>query len=202
MSHVAAPVDGRLGPDRTRRLGLGLGLATVKRLSDLLSLSVSVQSAPGQGSVFTLMLPLAANRELVPLPPGGTSAIEPLIASQRVLVIEDDADSRNALLGLLHQWGCDARAAPGAREALTWLGQGFRPDVLVVDLRLADGASGLDAIDALRAAVGHELPALVVTGDAGSDHMREAQSRGFAVLIKPARPVQLRAFLSQAFSAH
>lgn len=189
-------------PARDRRLGLGLGLATVKRLSDLLSLSVSVQSAPGQGSVFTLMLPLAPNHELAAMPPGGTPAVEPLIASQRVLVIEDDADSRNALLGLLRQWGCDARAAPGAREALAWLGQGFTPEVLVVDLRLADGASGLDAIDTLRAAVGHELPALVVTGDAGSEHMLKAQARGFAVLIKPARPVQLRAFLSQAFSAH
>jgi signal transduction histidine kinase len=189
-------------PARDRRLGLGLGLATVKRLSDLLSLSVSVQSAPGQGSVFALMLPLAPDHELAPLPPGGTPAVEPLIGSQRVLVIEDDADSRNAMLGLLRQWGCDARAAPGAREALAWLGQGFTPDVLVVDLRLADGASGLDAIDALRAAVGHELPALVVTGDAGSEHMLKAQARGFAVLIKPARLVQLRAFLSQAFSAH
>ncbi|MBT9524923.1 MAG: hybrid sensor histidine kinase/response regulator [Rhizobacter sp.] len=188
-------------PARDRRLGLGLGLATVKRLSDLLSLSVSVQSAPAQGSVFTLTLPRAPDHELAPMPPGGTPAVEPLIASQRVLLIEDDADSRNALLGLLLQWGCDARAAPGAREAIAWLGQGFTPDVLVVDLRLADGASGLDVIDSLRAAVGHELPALVVTGDAGSEHMLKAQSRGFAVLVKPARPVQLRAFLSQAFSA-
>jgi CheY-like chemotaxis protein len=137
----------------------------------------------------------------VALQPGSPQAVEPIIAAQRVLVIEDDADSRNALLGLLRQWGCDARAAPGAREALAWLGQGFTPDVLLVDLRLADGASGLDAISALREATGTELPALVVTGDAGSEPMREAQARGFAVLIKPARPMQLRAFLSQAFAA-
>jgi signal transduction histidine kinase len=189
-------------PARDRRLGLGLGLATVKRLSELLSLSVSVQSAPGQGSVFTLMLPLAPGLERAPLPAGAGAVAEPLIASQRVLVIEDDADSRHALLGLLRQWGCDVRAAPGAREALAWLGEGFTPDVLVVDLRLADGASGLEAISALRAAVGHDLPALVVTGDAGSEPMREAQARGFAVLIKPARPVQLRAFLSQVSSVH
>jgi len=157
---------------------------------------------PGRGSVFQLVLPLASPHEVAAMRRPGEPAALALLVSQRVLVIEDDADSRNALLGLLRQWGCDARAAPGAREALAWLGQGFTPDVLLVDLRLADGASGLDAIDTLRAAVGHDLPALVVTGDAGSDHMHEAQARGFAVLIKPARPVQLRAFLSQAFSAH
>jgi two-component system, sensor histidine kinase len=189
-------------PARDRRLGLGLGLATVKRLSDLLSMAVSVQSTPGHGSVFQLVLMLASAHEMAAMRPSGEPAVAPLVASQRVLVIEDDADSRNALLGLLRQWGCDARAAPGAREALAWLDQGFTPDVLLVDLRLADGASGLDAITALRAATGNsELPALVVTGDAGSEPMCEAQARGFAVLIKPARPMQLRAFLSQAFTA-
>ena len=188
-------------PARDRRLGLGLGLATVKRLSDLLSMAVSVQSTPGHGSVFQLMLALASDQEVAAMRAPGEPTVEPLAASQRVLVIEDDADSRNALLGLLRQWGCDVRAAPGEREALAWLGQGFMPDVLVVDLRLADGASGLDAITALRAATGTELPALVVTGDAGSERMHDAQARGFAVLIKPARPMQLRAFLSQAFTA-
>ncbi len=189
-------------PARDRRLGLGLGLATVKRLSDLLQLAVSVQSVPGRGSVFQLVLALASHADVAAMRRPGEPAVEPLAASQRVLVIEDDADSRNALLGLLRQWGCDARAAPSTREALALLGQGFTPDVLLVDLRLADGASGLDAIDTLRAAVGQDLPALVVTGDAGSEHMHQAQARGFAVLVKPARPMQLRAFLSQALSAH
>jgi signal transduction histidine kinase/CheY-like chemotaxis protein len=189
-------------PARDRRLGLGLGLATVKRLSDLLSLAVSVQSTPGRGSRFQLVLAVASDAEVAAMRAPGEPAIEPLAVTQRVLVVEDDADSRNALLGLLRQWGCDVRGAPGAREAVACLNQGFMPDVLLVDLRLADGESGLDTIATLREAAGTELPALVVTGDAGSEAMREAQARGFAVLIKPARPVQLRAFLSQAFTAH
>jgi two-component system, sensor histidine kinase len=188
-------------PARDRRLGLGLGLATVKRLSDLLSLDVAVNSTLGAGSTFRLTVPRAhADEHVVEPPPAELPA--PLPIAQRVLVIEDDADSRHALLGLLHQWGCAARGAPDAAEALLWLDQGFVPHALLVDLRLANGASGLDAIAVLRAAAGCELPALILTGDVASEQAREAQARGFLVLIKPAKPMQLRAFLSQAFAAH
>jgi two-component system, sensor histidine kinase len=188
-------------PARDRRLGLGLGLATVRRLSDLLSLDVTVDSTFGAGSTFHLKLPRADAGELVVEPPPDALPA-PLPNAQRVLVIEDDADSRNALLGLLHQWGCAARGAPDAVEALPWLDQGFVPHAMLVDLRLANGTSGLDAIALLRARAGCELPALILTGDVASEHAREAHARGFLVLIKPAKPMQLRAFLSQAFATH
>lgn len=187
-------------PARDRRLGLGLGLATVKRLSDLLALDVSVRSAMGRGSVFALNLPLASAGEAATLPAPGADRVEPLPNARRVLVIEDDADSRNALLGLLKSWGCDARAAPSQAAAVHLLRAGFEPDALVADLRLADGASGIDAVHAARTALGRALPAVIVTGDAGSEHMKAAQTVGLAVMIKPVKPVQLRAFLGQAFA--
>jgi two-component system, sensor histidine kinase len=186
-------------PARDRRLGLGLGLATVKRLSDLLALDIAVNSTLGASSTFHLTVPRAAANEPIVEPPRAALPV-PLPSAQRVLVIEDDADSRKALLGLLRQWGCTARGATDAAQALPWLAQGFRPDALLVDLRLADGASGLDAIAELRAATGCELPALILTGDVDGERAREARARGFSVLIKPAKPLQVRAFLSQAFS--
>jgi signal transduction histidine kinase/CheY-like chemotaxis protein len=188
-------------PARDRRLGLGLGLATVKRLSELLALDIAVQSTLGQGSVFRLTLPLTAAGADIPavqLEPPTALALPP---ARRVLVIEDDADARNALVGLLQSWGCDAQAAPDQAVALDLLRAGFAPEALVADLRLADGASGMDAIHAVRAALGRELPAVIVTGDAGSGHMQAAQAAGLAVMVKPVRAVQLRAFLGQAFSA-
>lgn len=185
-------------PARDRRQGLGLGLATVKRLSDLLSLDITVRSTPGRGSVFSFVLPIVPAHAALALPPAATA--ESLLPVRRVLVIEDDADSRNALLGLLQSWGCEARGAEGLSEALACVGSGFRPDAAVVDLRLADGASGIDAVNALRARLGQDFAAVIATGDVGSDHMRRAQAEGMTVMVKPVRSLQLRAFLSQSFS--
>jgi two-component system, sensor histidine kinase len=186
-------------PARDRRLGLGLGLATVKRLSDLLSLQVAVQSTPGRGSEFSFVLPVVpADAPVAPLAAGSGESLLPV---RRILAIEDDADSRNALLGLLQSWGCHAVGAVGLSEGLGCIDAGFQPEALIVDLRLADGESGIDALDALKARLGRDVPAVIVTGDVGSEHMARARAAGLTVIVKPVRALQLRAFLSQSFSA-
>lgn len=188
-------------PARDRRLGLGLGLATVKRLGELLGLSVSVDSATGRGSVFVLKLPLAAQvsitgRDEDPSPVSS----QPLVSQRRILVVEDDADSRTALVGLLESWGCDVRGVSGLAEALKLVSSGYEPEALIADLRLADGASGIEAVRVLRATLARDLPAVIVTGDAGSDHVQAAGAAGLSVALKPVRARQLRAFLHQALT--
>jgi two-component system, sensor histidine kinase len=187
-------------PARDRRLGVGLGLATVKRLSDLLGLRVEVQSLLGQGSVFRFTLPLckgAPTESAVP----AMAPRDALLAQRRVLVIEDDADSRAALIGLLCAWGCEVRSAEDVTSARQRLADGFDPEAVLADLRLAGGASGIDAVVAVRALLGKDLPALVVTGDVGDPRAQRAESVGLNVLAKPVKPMQLRAFLGQAFGA-
>lgn len=191
-------------PARDRRLGYGLGLATVKRLSELLDLRVTAHSVPGQGSVFELQLPLAdaaaseRGHEAEHSPASTTTAL-----AMRILVVDDDHSSLQALGGLLASWGMDVRSARDLQSALGVLHQagptgpaGFRPQALVVDLRLGPQVSGIQAIEALRSTLGDaELPALIVTGDVGGDYLDAARAAGLPVIVKPVRPSHLRAFL-------
>ena len=191
-------------PARDRRLGYGLGLATVKRLSELLDLRVTAHSVPGQGCVFELQLPLAdaaasdRGHEAEQAPASATTAL-----AMRILVVDDDHSSLQALGGLLASWGMDVRSARDLQSALGVLHQagptgpaGFRPQALVVDLRLGPQVSGIQAIEALRSTLGDaELPALIVTGDVGGDYLDAARAAGLPVIVKPVRPSHLRAFL-------
>lgn len=187
-------------PARDRRLGVGLGLAIVKRLSELLDLRVEVQSTLGQGSVFRVTLPLCKGAPTETA--GAVSAPgDALLAQRRVLVIEDDADSRAALVGLLSAWGCEVQCAEDVSSTRQCLTEGFHPEVVLADLRLAGGASGIEAVIAVRDWLGKPLPALIVTGDVGDARAQRAEAVGLNVLPKPVKPMQLRAFLGQAFGA-
>lgn len=186
-------------PGRDRSQGLGLGLATARRLCALLGLDLGVQSHPGQGSRFTLCLPLAAD---APEPAGSTfittgtedAAREPQ-ALRRVLVLEDDAGSRTALTEVLQGWGCEVRAAASLHEALRQEPGPQRPDALVVDWNLPHGVDGLMAVAALRSAIGHAVPALLVTAEATPELQARAAAAGLPLLPKPIAPMKLRAFL-------
>lgn len=184
-------------PARDRRLGVGLGLATVKRLSELLDLRVQVQSTPGQGSVFHITLPLC---DATPTAVAASALPQDtLLARRRVLVVEDDADSRAALTGLLSAWGCEVRSAEDVVRTRQHLADGFQPEAVLADLRLAGGTSGIDAVITVRAMLGKELPALLLTGDVGDAQVQRAEAAGLRILAKPVKPMQLRAFLGQAF---
>ncbi|MCU0775358.1 MAG: hybrid sensor histidine kinase/response regulator [Ideonella sp.] len=186
-------------PSRDRRLGLGLGLATVKRLSDLLDLRIAVSSGPGRGSVFSFTLPIV--EAPVEAEEATRTRGESLLAVRRVLVVEDDEDARSALVGLLASWGCDVRGAEGEDAALACLVGGFEPEAAVVDLRLGGPATGLDVVCALRARLGERFAAVLVTGDADMADSIRARGAPVPVMVKPVRAVQLRAFLSQSFSS-
>ena len=144
--------------------------------------------------MFRVSLPLCDDAPTAIAVPAATDA---LLARRRVLVVEDDADSRAALIGLLRAWGCSAfgRSVNSARQRLA----GVRARAVLADLRLAGGGSGIEAALAVRTALGKGLPALLVTGDVGDAQAQRAETAGLCLLAKPVKPMQLRAFLGQAF---
>jgi signal transduction histidine kinase len=174
-------------PERDRNKGLGLGLAISEGLARTLDLPLSLVSVPGRGSVFRLRIPLHF----------GTSATQPeLIQSKtrvlnlRILVIEDDATVRNGMLHLLRDWGCECEAAESIQQAVA-LAELNRPEVIISDYRLRGNRTGVEAISALRARFGDDLPALLITGDTAPERLREAQASGIPLLHKPVAPGKL-----------
>jgi signal transduction histidine kinase len=176
---------------RRRDEGLGLGLAIVRRLAQLLDLQVGLRSAPGHGATFSVAVPRAEAAPGIAREPSHAPAV---LAPLRAVVIEDDDEVRAALADLLAQWGCDVAAA--ARGDALALRAGWRPDVALLDVRLADGRSGIDEAHALRAAHGATLRCLLVTGESAPEALRRIEASGLPWLPKPVAPARLRQWLA------
>ena len=183
-------------PERDRNKGLGLGLAIVSRLAQLLGHRVALRSAPGKGSTFSVTLPRGA-----PLP---ESAPRPApdaadVSGMLVAVVDDDPVVLEAMAALLAKWGCATVCAGSGGELLRGLAGTTRvPDLLVCDYRLRGGESGLDAVEAVREEFNADIAAAIVTGDTGPERLREVESSGLAILHKPVNPARLRALLAEA----
>jgi CheY-like chemotaxis protein len=120
-----------------------------------------------------------------------------------VLVIDDDPLVLEGMRGILETWGCDVALAKSGMEALASLTAIDRkPDVVISDYRLADGKSGMEAIEAVRHAVGSTVPAFLISGDTAPERLRDAASSNYLLLHKPVSPMALRAVLNRLFKAH
>jgi PAS domain S-box-containing protein len=181
-------------PERDRSKGLGLGLSIARRTCDLLGHPLTVQSAPGWGSCFSVTIPLAPPQPaLAEEPPVHAWDLtqEPLVGLQ-ALIIEDDAMASDALFDLLKTWKSIPHAAEGIETARTLVARGLVPDYIVSDHRLRGHENGIDAILSLRELTGRNIPACLITGDMDKAVAERARSLGIALLYKPARPAALR----------
>lgn len=168
-------------PERDRNKGLGLGLSIVRRLCQLLEIDLAMQSEPGVGTRFTLTLPEGDMPTQVSptAAPVDTSVFKGL----KVLVIDDEADVRAAMLHLLGSMGATVWLAASTFESLGICNQ-ERPDIVLADFRLRGEESGIRAIRKIRQ-IHPEMPALLISGDTAPDRLQEAQQEGLILLHKP-----------------
>ena len=186
-------------PERDRTRGLGLGLAIVERMARLLGHRIEVRSRPGQGSMFAVEVPLGGPCAAAEPPPRPDAAA---LTGALVVAIDDDPVQLAALGVLFRRWGCEVVAAASAGEVLARLSEAGRPpDAIVADYRLRGSATGAEAIAALRAKLGWDVPGMILTGDTEPARLIEARASGFELLHKPVDPDRLRRVLRGLLSA-
>nr|WP_297356630.1 ATP-binding protein [uncultured Caldimonas sp.] len=182
-----------------QRKGLGLGLAIVRRLADLMGTPLTVRSRPGHGTVFSLLVPVGRAQRAAEAP-ASKAPLGLTLDRRMIVVVEDEPAVREGLEVLLKGWGATIAAFESLAACKEWAlqaqQQGQQPDLAIVDYRLDHSNTGIDALVALREQFGESLPAIMVTGSTTASLDAEAHKHDFHLLIKPVVPNKLRAMIA------
>jgi CheY-like chemotaxis protein len=184
--------------DRTHLGSFGLGLAIVQRLASLLGHRVDVRSTHGEGSCFSIEVPLA----LADAPAADGKAPSPVIdgAAFRgtILVVEDDSFVRSGIELLLAAEGLNVIATANGHEALDLITKkGVRPDLVLSDFNLPGRMNGIETIRSVRKAMAQRVPAIVLTGDIRSEVLDAIATHDVVIATKPVNADQLMALVRQ-----
>jgi len=180
--------------------GLGLGLAITKQLVELQGGEIRVESAgEGHGATFTVALPLARNAMRSPPAQSNTAAEETPnseLKGLRLLLVEDDPDSREVVSAILGDWGIAVTTASNAEEAIGLLTR-MTVEVIVSDVGLPgmDGHAFMQAVRTQPRLA--DIPAIALTAFAYPEDKKRALEAGFQRhLRKPFTPHELLAIVA------
>lgn len=179
--------------------GSGLGLSQVYGFVTQLGGGIHIESAVGEGTIITLYLPRAH-----PASPETEDGVSPVLSPRRepgngetILVVDDDRGVRHLLQKLLKRLGYGVHAVGSADAALSFLGNGRRPRVVLTDMNLGLGMDGLELARRVRAA--HpEMPIIVSSGRAPEELLDSLTTEGLFLLPKPFDHEEIVAVVARA----
>lgn len=176
-------------PGRDRSRGVGLGLAIVQRLCELLDAKVSLESSPGNGAHFRIAFCGRVTEQESPSCKSSASE-RPVLFGKTVYVIDDEKDILKSMSALLKIWELNVKTADSSASCEQLFRDHGKPDLIIADLRLGRGEHGAAMADRLRAEFGY-FPVLIITGETASDALRHANEDGYVILQKPIAPEAL-----------
>lgn len=189
--------------ERDRQQGLGLGLAIVDRAAKIIGATVTVRSRFGQGSCFSINLPLEAKIATAPITsPTELETTDLNLIGRLIVVVENEELIRHGIQSLLEQWGCDVISSESGNDALKQIrAQTKQVDVIVSDYGLSEFENGIHVIQNINAHFGYDVPSLLITGDTSPTVLEEASKAGLKILHKPVNPFLLRRTLCRCLRA-
>lgn len=205
------------GSSTRRQGGLGLGLAIVRRLTEMHGGSVHAQSpGPDQGATFVVRLPLIAqasdeadeayeaneayvsHTSQAPYTSHEPDAVDQALelVGLRVLAVDNDSDARDLIKTILTQYGAVVETAGSTSQALTFFErpEEWQPELLISDIEMpeADGYQLIRKLRELESSRGRRAPAIALTAYARTEDRLRSLSAGFDMHVtKPVEPMEL-----------
>jgi signal transduction histidine kinase len=179
-------------PERDRGRGLGMGLAIVQRICNLLGHPLEVHSTVGRGSLFRVVVPAGDANAVDETVPEGDTLPPRNLGTVTVLLIDDERAIREATRELLRPLHVDVIVAANITEAVELARESSATiDMILSDWRLRGQENGVEAVLAVRAVAGAATPAVLITGDTSPELLKTAHENGLVVLHKPLQPRHL-----------
>ena len=175
--------------------GLGLGLAIVDKISNVLKHPIKVSSIKGKGSLFSVTVPLVKETKLPKINNSlNQSGVNTELLQRKVWLVDNDLNICDAMRQLLENWGCLIVTATSLSDLQQQVNIAVDPaDILIVDYHLENGITGLDVAKQINHQRKTPLPVLMITANYNPSLKEEIKDNGLLLLNKPVKAIKLRA---------